>query len=100
MKTRISYFFCTIAFWLGFSACAADLGLKLNWEKGMLRINGAFPGENVDIWYLEAFCRTGSTHRDWNKTTIFQKSELVSADADGKRLVLRTTVEPSVTVEH
>jgi hypothetical protein len=100
MKTRISYFFCPLAFWLGFSASAADLQLKLNWEKGMLRITGAFPGENLDIWYLEAFCRSGSTHRDWNKTTIPQKSELVSADADGKRLLLRTKVEPSVTVEH
>src|SRR5437870_1575696 len=82
------------------SGFAADLGLKIAWEKGMLRINGAFPGEIVDVWYLEAFCRSGSTHQKWDQTTISQKSELVSADANGKKILLRTKVEPSVVVEH
>lgn len=79
---------------------SADEGLRIKWEKNMLRISGAFPGEWVDVWYLEAFCRSGSTHQSWDKTTIPHKTELISADANGKRILLRTTVEPSVVLEH
>jgi hypothetical protein len=54
----------------------------------------------VNIWYLEAFCRNGSTHRDWNQTTIPHRTQLLEASGDGKRLRLRTRVEPSVEVTH
>lgn len=47
----------------------------------------------MDIWYLEAFCREGSTKQDWGKTTIPHKTRLLEADADGKRLKLLTTVQ-------
>jgi hypothetical protein len=58
------------------------------------------PGTNVQVWYLEAFCRGGSTHRDWHQTTIPHRTELVSADADGGRIRLRTRVEGGVEVTH
>jgi len=54
----------------------------------------------VDTWYLEAFCRSGSTHRDWHQTTIPHQTDLLSADKGGKRLRLRTMVEPKVEVLH
>jgi hypothetical protein len=76
-------------------------GLRVAWTNNMLAITSPdLPGGRVDTWYLEAFCRSGSTHRDWHQTVIPHRTELVRADRDGRRLRLRTTVEPSVVIEH
>src|SRR2546429_6963624 len=76
-------------------------GLTIAWTNNMLAISGRnIPGGNVDIWYLEAFCRSGSTRRDWRQTTIPHKTGLVSADKNGRRLQLRTLVTPNVEVLH
>jgi hypothetical protein len=73
--------------------------LQLNWTNNMLRISGPqVPGEYIEIWYLEAFCRSGSTHRKWDQTTIPHKTELLAATP--QELRLRTRVEPSVVIEH
>jgi len=75
--------------------------LRIAWTNNMLTIAAVnLPGKTVTIWYLEAFCRSGSTHRDWKQTTIPHKTELIEADKEGKRLRLRTLVEPSVEVLH
>ena len=82
---------------LGSGLFAAEL--SLSWTNNMLRIAGPnVPGGDVEIWYLEAFCRSGSTRQVWDRTTIPHKTELVSATA--KKIALRTQVEPSVVVEH
>ena len=76
-------------------------GLSVTWTNNMLSISRPdIPGGKIDIWYLEAFCRSGSTRRDWRQTTIPHKTELVSADKMGKRIQLRTTVQPNVEVLH
>jgi hypothetical protein len=73
--------------------------LNLTWTNNMLRVSGPnVPGEFVEIWYLEAFCRSGSTHRKWDETTIPHKTEIVSAAP--QKIRLRTKVEPSVILEH
>src|SRR5688572_29009107 len=73
--------------------------LGLGWTNNMLRISRPdVPGEYVEIWYLEAFCRSGSTHRKWDETTIPHKTELISATP--QKIRLRTKVEPSVILEH
>jgi hypothetical protein len=75
--------------------------MTVSWTNNMLTIRAPrFPGEKLEIWYLEAFCRSGSTHRDWSQTTIPQKTELLQADPAGKHLSLRTRVEPAVEVRH
>ena len=87
----------------GSSAVAAETttGLSVAWTNNMLSVSGpSIPGGKVDIWYLEAFCRSGSTRRDWRQTTIPHKTELIAADKKGTRLRLRTMVEPSVEVLH
>jgi hypothetical protein len=67
----------------------------------MLTVGGPnIPGGKVDIWYLEAFCRSGSTMRDWRQTTIPHKTKLLFADEKSQRLKLSTAVEPSVEVLH
>jgi hypothetical protein len=75
--------------------------LAIAWTNNMLTIAGPdVPGGKIDIWYLEAFCRSGSTRRDWRQTTLPHKTELVSADKSGTQLRLRTKVEPNVEVLH
>lgn len=85
------------------SGYAADTNgnLKISWAKNMLKIEGPeIPGGALDVWYLEAFCRSGSTDRDWNETVILHKTELQSADADGHLLRLKTLVGPKVEILH
>ena len=75
--------------------------LRLSWTNNLLTISGAqVPGELIQIWYLEAFCRPGSTHRDWSQTVIPHATELLSASGDGQHLRLRSVVEPNLVVEH
>lgn len=77
------------------------MGLAVSWTNNLLTISGPnLPGGKLEIWYLEAFCRSGAHARDWNQTVIPHKTELVSADQKGKRLQLRTRVEPEVEVLH
>jgi hypothetical protein len=83
------------------SSHAASPDLRIAWTNNMLTISSPeLPGTNVQVWYLEAFCRSGSTHRDWNKTTILHRTELVSRNKSATRLQLLTKVEPSVEVRH
>ncbi len=73
--------------------------LKLAWQTNVLKITGAkLPGGTLDVWWLEAFCRRGSTKRPWNETTLAHTTELISADPNGQWLRLRSKVEPAVEV--
>lgn len=74
------------------NASAAE-GLRISWTNNLLTLSAPnLPGKTMDIWYLEAFCRKGSTKQDWGKTTIPHKTTLLESDADGKRLKLLTKV--------
>lgn len=78
----------------------ANDGLTIAWAKNMLTIRGAaLPGE-ISIHYLEAYCRPGSTDRDWGETVIGHTTTLVSSSPDGKRITLRCDVKDGVVVEH
>ena len=75
--------------------------LRIVWDKNILTIRGEhIPGGEVKVWYLEAYCRPGSTDRDWRETTIDHTTELVSASDDGRHLKLRCTLSDGVVVEH
>lgn len=99
-------------FWLAIGVAASAVpataaekedgaGLRVAWEKNILTISSPrIPGGKVEIWYLEAFCRSRSTDREWGKTVIPHKTTKLDADADGKRLRLRSVVEPGVEVLH
>ncbi len=83
------------------AACSAfaQHPLHVTWTNNMLRITGPqVPGGYVEIWYLEAFCKSGSTHRKWDQTTIPHKTELT--DPRPHHLQLRTRVEPSIVMTH
>jgi len=76
-------------------------GLTVSWTNNLLTVHGPdLPGGDLEILYLEAFCRSGSTHRDWRQTTLPHKTTLSSASRDGKHLRLLTRVAPGVEVSH
>jgi hypothetical protein len=75
--------------------------LTLAWADNMLTVRGPrLPGGALKVWYLEAFCRPGSTDRDWARTVIPHTTRLVDASPDGRRLRLRSTLEDGVVVDH
>src|SRR5262245_16236879 len=82
----------------GHPAEAPDL--RIHWEKNILTITGNFPGKTIPVNYLEAYCRPGSTDRDWKETVIGHRTDLVKADEDQKRIRLKCTLNDGVVVEH
>ena len=74
--------------------------LTIKWEKNYLMISGDFPGNEVNIHYLEAYCRPGSTDRAWGETVIKHTAELVSVEQDGSVIKIRDTLEDGVIVDH
>lgn len=85
------------------SADDQDGRLTIRWKDNYLSIAGKdVPGGDVQVLYLEAYCRPGSTDRDWGETVIGHKTELIWAEpADAPRVIrLRDTLRDGVTVEH
>jgi hypothetical protein len=75
--------------------------LQLAWTNNLLTISGAqVPGGSIDIWYLEAFLRSGANGRDWKQTVMPHRTRLVSAEQKGHTLKFVTTVEPAIEVQH
>jgi len=54
----------------------------------------------IRIHYLEAYCRPGSTDREWGQTVIKHKAELVSESGDVPVIRLKDTLEDGVIVNH
>ncbi len=78
-----------------------DPGLSVSWDKEMLTIRGkAVPGESIQVWYIEAYCRPGSTDRAWDETVIPHKTELLEKSPDGRKLTLRSALDDGVVVTH
>jgi hypothetical protein len=80
----------------------AENTLTLSRDGHWLLVQGAhFPGGEVRVNYLEAYCRAGSTDADWVKHTVIpHKSGVVSMSDDKKTLKLRDVLADGVTVEH
>jgi hypothetical protein len=79
--------------------------LRITWADDMLSVEAPagkppIPGETLAIHYLEAYCRPGSTDRDWRETVIGHATRLVSADPDGHALELECRLEDGVVVRH
>jgi hypothetical protein len=82
------------------AVAAAEPGLTIAWEKNYLTVRGQFPGDELKILYLEAYCRPGSTDRNWKETVIPHTAELVEAARDGRLIRLRDKLADGVVVEH
>jgi len=87
-----------------FALAADDSKRKLSvgWQKNYLTISGDHlpAGKPVRIHYLEAYCRPGSTEREWGETVIGHTTEPVSKSDDGSQLKLKCTLKDGVTVDH
>lgn len=79
----------------------APRALRLEWANRMLTISGDhIPGRAIKIHYLEAYCRPGSTDRDWRETVIPHRAKLVSASPDGQTITLHDALDDGVEVDH
>ncbi len=75
--------------------------LSLSWSNNLLVVSDwRLPGGKLEIWYLEAFCRSGAWAREWRQTTFRHKTTLTRADPAGHRLEFSTWVEPGIEVRH
>jgi hypothetical protein len=80
---------------------AAEPALSATWKDNFLVVRGEhIPGGEIHTLYLEAFCRPGSTDRDWGQTVIPHQTELVSTSDDGRVIRLRSWLEDGVVVDH
>jgi hypothetical protein len=98
---RATFTILGLAILMAPSSSGQDSDFRLTWEKNILTVSGTeLPGESVTIWYLEAYCRSGSTDREWSKTTIGHSTELIAAGDDGKSIHLRCKLSDGVVVDH
>lgn len=104
MPRRLTLLLLALAAALALPARAAPppgQHLALSWDKNFLRIRGdAIPGREIEINYLEAYCRPGSTDRDWSQTVIGHETEKVSAVPDSSVIKLKDRLRDGVVVEH
>ena len=84
-----------------FCVAAAAEPFQLDWKDGMLTISKpGMPGGFVEVWYIEAFCRSDAHDAEWSDTVIPHDSILVKRSDDGNHLELRSLLENNVAVEH
>src|SRR5437764_11303991 len=74
--------------------------LERSWAKNFLTIRGRFPGDEIKIMYLEAYCRPESTDRDWSQTVISHTArQLPATDADAS-IHLEDVLADGIVVRH
>ncbi len=102
MRSAIKWVLVLVGLMASAPAVAADASpFKLQWKDNLLTVSGQdLPGGNLAIWYLEAYCRPGSTDRDWGQTVVGHKTELISTSDDGQRIRLKCLLKDGVVVEH
>ena len=82
-------------------AAAEAARLELAWADNLLTIRQPqLPGGKLVVNYLEAFCRNGSSDRDWTETVIPHTTRLVSAADDRHELALESRLRDGVIVNH
>jgi hypothetical protein len=83
------------------AAAEADTPLTISWKDNYLTIRGEhLPGGSLVVHYLEAYCRPRSIDREWGETVIKHRTQLVKADADGRRIELVCRLDDGVQVAH
>src|SRR5690348_15512484 len=101
--SRVVHLFLFAVLPAAFDAAAAgeEIPLTISWKDNYLSILGDhLPGGMLSVHYLEAYCRPGSTDRDWGETVIKHRTELVSSDAEGRRFELLCRLADGVQVKH
>src|SRR5438874_13711926 len=74
-------------------------GIRIDWSQNRLSVlSSELPGGKVEIWYLEAFCRKGSTKRKWEETVIPQQTVRLDGSGPADHIRLKTMLEGGVSV--
>ena len=91
---------CCAALWIVATVYADESArLGITWKDNYLTVSGPqVPGKEIKVLYLEAFCRAGSTKRDWKQTVIRHQTKLISDD--GRVIRLQSTLADGVMVDH
>lgn len=79
---------------------ASEAYLTISWEDNYLTIRGDFPGNELRIHYLEAYCRPESTDRDWSETVIPHHSVMLRNRSNRREIHLTDTLADGVIVQH
>ena len=80
--------------------CLSASALEVSWTNNLLTVAGAdLPGGKLNVWYLEAFCRSGAHTQAWEKTTLPHRTTLVTNEHN-RVLRFRTLVQTNVEVTH
>ena len=98
MHRRIFIFLVSI---LALGPLRAAEPLRISWTNNVLAVTAPhMPGGRLEIWYLEAFLRSGANGRDWNQSVLRHKTTLLESAADGSHLKFLTVVATNVDVRH
>jgi hypothetical protein len=74
---------------------------RLSWAKQLLVwSDSTLPGGKLEIWYPEAFCKTGAHGQSWDKTTWPHRTEVVATNSAGTEIKFRTRVRETVELMH
>jgi hypothetical protein len=74
--------------------------LEISWTNNLLTVSGTnLTGGKLDVWYLEAFCRSGAHTQAWGKTTLPHRTTLI-ANESNRVLKFITVVAENVNVMH
>ncbi|MBN78434.1 MAG: hypothetical protein CMO36_09570 [Verrucomicrobiaceae bacterium] len=75
--------------------------ISIEWKDDILSVfHPSIPGGKIDTWYLEAYCRPGSTDRVWDKTVIGHETKIVHSNKARNELKLRCHLKDGVIVDH
>ena len=74
--------------------------LRLDWNNRILTIEGTGLAGPVSVLYIEAYCRPGSTDRDWSKTVIRHQSRRVDDKKNPQRVEIEDRLADGVVVRH
>jgi len=82
-------------------AAEPPLNLAIDWDKNWLTVTGPFPGGEIKINYLEAYCRPGSTDADWVKQTVIpHQAEKLDTSQPASEVHLVNRLADGVVVRH
>ena len=98
LRGRIRVHLClsVVVLVLSFPAAA----LEISWTNNLLTVSGPnLSGGKLDVWYLEAFCRSGAHTQAWGNTTVPHKTTLLTNE-NNRVLRFRTLVQTNVEVTH
>lgn len=96
-----AYLSAGVFLWLipGLADSDGQFPISIRWESNILTVSGAkLGGREIEVLYLEAYCRAGAHEVKWDKTVIEHTTEMVSAKPT--QIKLRCTLKDGVVVDH